>query len=84
MNREQCGSPSILENLTCALHEPRSDHGVNSYRPKHRKGKNGKGWGLQIQLGGKHIGGCTDTVKLYRKGELEPMLSEANAKHSEA
>ena len=24
-----------------------------------------------------------DTVKLYRKGELEPMLSEANAKNSE-
>ncbi|KAJ0054258.1 hypothetical protein Pint_01625 [Pistacia integerrima] len=26
---------------------------------------------------GKHIGGCTDTVKLYRKGELEPLLSGA-------
>ncbi|CAK7349480.1 unnamed protein product [Dovyalis caffra] len=33
-----------------------------------------------VFIGGKHIGGCTDTVKLYRKGELEPLLSEANAK----
>ncbi|CAK9328603.1 unnamed protein product [Citrullus colocynthis] len=36
-----------------------------------------------VFIGGKHIGGCTDTVKLYRKGELEPLLSEANAKNSE-
>ncbi|XP_010548722.1 PREDICTED: glutaredoxin-C5, chloroplastic-like [Tarenaya hassleriana] len=32
-----------------------------------------------VFVGGKHIGGCTDTLKLYRKGELEPMLAEANA-----
>ncbi|XAR61020.1 Thioredoxin-disulfide reductase [Bertholletia excelsa] len=32
-----------------------------------------------VFVGGKHIGGCTDTVKLYRKGELEPLLSEATA-----
>ncbi|KAH1101242.1 hypothetical protein GLYMA_13G128900v4 [Glycine max] len=32
------------------------------------------------EMGGKHIGGCTDTLKLYRKGELEPLLSKANAK----
>ncbi|KQJ94708.1 monothiol glutaredoxin-S10 [Brachypodium distachyon] len=29
-----------------------------------------------VFIGGKHIGGCTDTVKLYRKGELATMLSE--------
>ncbi|KAL5230573.1 hypothetical protein ABZP36_029349 [Zizania latifolia] len=29
-----------------------------------------------VFIGGKHIGGCTDTVKLYRKGELVTMLSE--------
>ncbi|KAG4970431.1 hypothetical protein JHK85_036852 [Glycine max] len=33
-----------------------------------------------VAQGGKHIGGCTDTLKLYRKGELEPLLSKANAK----
>ncbi|OMP09274.1 Glutaredoxin, partial [Corchorus olitorius] len=33
-----------------------------------------------VFIGGKHIGGCTDTVKLYRKGELESLLSQANAK----
>ncbi|XP_057741504.1 monothiol glutaredoxin-S10 [Arachis stenosperma] len=33
-----------------------------------------------VFIGGKHIGGCTDTLKLYRKGELEPLLSEATAK----
>ena len=33
-----------------------------------------------VFTGGKHIGGCTDTLKLYRKGELEPLLSEATAK----
>ncbi|KAL7126760.1 hypothetical protein ABFS83_14G208600 [Erythranthe nasuta] len=32
-----------------------------------------------VFVGGKHIGGCTDTVKLHRKGELEPLLSEAVA-----
>ncbi|GLU07847.1 hypothetical protein SLE2022_247870 [Rubroshorea leprosula] len=36
-----------------------------------------------VFIGGKHIGGCTDTVKLYRKGELEPLLSEANSKKME-
>ncbi|XP_004495035.1 monothiol glutaredoxin-S10 isoform X2 [Cicer arietinum] len=33
-----------------------------------------------VFIGGKHIGGCTDTLKLYRKGELETLLSEATAK----
>ncbi|KAG2262997.1 hypothetical protein Bca4012_015331 [Brassica carinata] len=33
-----------------------------------------------VFVGGKHIGGCTDTVKLNRKGDLELMLAEANAK----
>ncbi|KAK9082955.1 hypothetical protein Scep_029426 [Stephania cephalantha] len=37
-----------------------------------------------VFIGGKHIGGCTDTVKLHRKGELEPLLLEANAKCSES
>ncbi|KAK1558430.1 hypothetical protein Q3G72_002219 [Acer saccharum] len=37
-----------------------------------------------VFIGGKHIGGCTDTVKLYRKGELEPLLSEANASMTES
>lgn len=32
-----------------------------------------------VFIGGKHIGGCTDTVKLFRKGELESLLAEANA-----
>ncbi|PWZ28556.1 hypothetical protein Zm00014a_015820 [Zea mays] len=27
------------------------------------------------RMRGKHVGGCTDTVKLYRKGELASMLS---------
>ncbi|KAJ4728368.1 Glutaredoxin [Melia azedarach] len=36
-----------------------------------------------VFIGEKHIGGCTDTVKLYRKGELEPLLSQANAKSAE-
>ncbi|NP_001355872.1 Grx_S12 - glutaredoxin subgroup I [Zea mays] len=29
-----------------------------------------------VFIGGKHVGGCTDTVKLYRKGELASMLSD--------
>ncbi|KAJ0263110.1 Glutaredoxin-C5 [Hirschfeldia incana] len=33
-----------------------------------------------VFVGGKHIGGCTDTVKLNRKGDLELMLAEANGK----
>ncbi|KAK9087691.1 hypothetical protein Syun_030085 [Stephania yunnanensis] len=37
-----------------------------------------------VFIGGKHIGGCTDTVKLHRKGELEPLLLEATAKRSES
>lgn len=37
-----------------------------------------------VFVGGQHIGGCTDTVKLYRKGELEGMLAAANAKKSES
>ncbi|GMY06176.1 monothiol glutaredoxin-S10-like [Fagus crenata] len=37
-----------------------------------------------VFIGGKHIGGCTDTVKLYRKGELESLLSEASAKNTES
>ncbi|KAL1203217.1 Glutaredoxin-C5 [Cardamine amara subsp. amara] len=36
-----------------------------------------------VFVGGKHIGGCTDTVKLNRKGELELMLAEANGKHGQ-
>ncbi|CAA7403293.1 unnamed protein product [Spirodela intermedia] len=30
-----------------------------------------------VFIGGKHIGGCTDTVKLHHKGELTVLLSEA-------
>ncbi|XP_009796776.1 monothiol glutaredoxin-S10 [Nicotiana tabacum] len=37
-----------------------------------------------VFIGAKHIGGCTDTIKLYRKGELEPLLSEANAGKTES
>lgn len=37
-----------------------------------------------VFIGGKHIGGCTDTVKLYRKGELEQLLAEANGKESQS
>lgn len=33
-----------------------------------------------VFIGGKHIGGCSDTLQLYNKGQLEPMLAEANAK----
>ncbi|KAK8467803.1 hypothetical protein PHAVU_007G155300 [Phaseolus vulgaris] len=36
-----------------------------------------------VFIGGKHIGGCSDTMKLYRKGELEPLLSEAKTKNPE-
>ncbi|XP_042057116.1 glutaredoxin-C5, chloroplastic-like isoform X2 [Salvia splendens] len=32
-----------------------------------------------IFIGGKHIGGCTDTIKIHRKGELQPLLLEAGA-----
>lgn len=34
-----------------------------------------------VFIGGKHIGGCSDTVKLHHKGELEPLLSEAVSKN---
>ncbi|KAK4720223.1 hypothetical protein R3W88_018561 [Solanum pinnatisectum] len=37
-----------------------------------------------VFIGAKHIGGCTDTIKLYRKGELESMLSEAKAGKTES
>ncbi|CAM8923185.1 unnamed protein product [Rhodiola kirilowii] len=30
-----------------------------------------------VFIGGKHIGGCTDTMKLHQKGELQSLLSEA-------
>lgn len=33
-----------------------------------------------VFIGGKHIGGCSDTIELYQKGELENLLSEANAR----
>ncbi|KAK8694068.1 hypothetical protein V6N13_071630 [Hibiscus sabdariffa] len=36
-----------------------------------------------VFIGGKHIGGCTDTVELYQNGELESLLSDANAKSKE-
>ncbi|KAK1437348.1 hypothetical protein QVD17_03139 [Tagetes erecta] len=32
-----------------------------------------------VFIGGKHIGGCTDTVKLHRNGELEALLAEAKS-----
>ncbi|KAJ8497665.1 hypothetical protein OPV22_008217 [Ensete ventricosum] len=31
-----------------------------------------------VFIGGKHIGGCTDTVKLHQKGELTALLSKLN------
>ncbi|KZV45801.1 hypothetical protein F511_35396 [Dorcoceras hygrometricum] len=37
-----------------------------------------------VFIGGKHIGGCTDTVKLHQEGTLEPLLVEAGAKKSES
>ncbi|XP_071717570.1 monothiol glutaredoxin-S10-like [Rutidosis leptorrhynchoides] len=30
-----------------------------------------------VFIGGKHIGGCTDTITLHREGELEPLVAEA-------
>ncbi|ONK63832.1 uncharacterized protein A4U43_C07F19400 [Asparagus officinalis] len=33
-----------------------------------------------VFIGGKHIGGCTDTVRLHHKGELTTLLSELNIK----
>ncbi|KAL4558607.1 hypothetical protein LXL04_036808 [Taraxacum kok-saghyz] len=32
-----------------------------------------------VFIGGKHIGGCSETVKLHRKGELEALLEEAKS-----
>ncbi|KAL6563794.1 Glutaredoxin-C5, chloroplastic [Orobanche gracilis] len=37
-----------------------------------------------VFIGGKHVGGCTDTIKLHRKGDLELLLSEAGAKKPES
>ncbi|XP_073318029.1 monothiol glutaredoxin-S10-like [Primulina huaijiensis] len=37
-----------------------------------------------VFIGGKHIGGCTDTVKLHRKGELKPLLLKIYATKSES
>ncbi|KAJ4968910.1 hypothetical protein NE237_015611 [Protea cynaroides] len=37
-----------------------------------------------VFIGGKHIGGCTDTVKLYRQGELTSLLSEAGVKTTQS
>ncbi|KAE8676255.1 Glutaredoxin-C5 [Hibiscus syriacus] len=36
-----------------------------------------------VFIGGKHVGGCTETVELYHNGELESMLSDVNAKSKE-
>ncbi|CAH2051169.1 unnamed protein product [Thlaspi arvense] len=33
-----------------------------------------------VFIGGKHIGGCSDTLQLYNKGELETMLAAAKGK----
>ncbi|ESQ50394.1 hypothetical protein EUTSA_v10002105mg [Eutrema salsugineum] len=33
-----------------------------------------------VFIGGKHIGGCSDTLQLYNRGELEPMIAEASGK----
>ncbi|XP_019096901.1 PREDICTED: LOW QUALITY PROTEIN: monothiol glutaredoxin-S12, chloroplastic [Camelina sativa] len=33
-----------------------------------------------VFIGGKHIGGCSDTLQLYNKGELEGIIAEANGK----
>ncbi|KAI3749585.1 hypothetical protein L2E82_20199 [Cichorium intybus] len=32
-----------------------------------------------VFIGGKHIGGCSETVKLHRKGELEALLDGAKS-----
>ncbi|CAL1411958.1 unnamed protein product [Linum trigynum] len=37
-----------------------------------------------VFIGGKHIGGCTDTVKLHRKGELESLVETATKKGSQS
>ncbi|KAL3620547.1 Monothiol glutaredoxin-S10 [Castilleja foliolosa] len=37
-----------------------------------------------VFIGSKHIGGCTDTIKLHRKGELNSLLLESGAKKSDS
>uniref|UniRef100_A0A1J3CY43 Monothiol glutaredoxin-S12, chloroplastic n=1 Tax=Noccaea caerulescens TaxID=107243 RepID=A0A1J3CY43_NOCCA len=37
-----------------------------------------------VFIGGKHIGGCSDTLQLYNKGELEPLIAEASGKTGQA
>ncbi|XP_062079369.1 monothiol glutaredoxin-S10 [Humulus lupulus] len=37
-----------------------------------------------VFIGGKHIGGCSETVKLHRKGELEPLLAEIKNKKAQS
>ncbi|KAM6564998.1 hypothetical protein CsatB_024996 [Cannabis sativa] len=37
-----------------------------------------------VFVGGKHIGGCSETVKLHRKGELEPLLVEIKNKKAQS
>ena len=36
-----------------------------------------------VFVGGKHVGGCIDTVKLHHKGELSTLLSELNMGNKE-
>ncbi|XP_010416046.2 PREDICTED: monothiol glutaredoxin-S12, chloroplastic [Camelina sativa] len=33
-----------------------------------------------VFIGGKHIGGCSDTLQMYNKGELEGIIAEASGK----
>ncbi|XP_058094997.1 monothiol glutaredoxin-S10 [Magnolia sinica] len=37
-----------------------------------------------VFIGGKHIGGCTDTVKLHRRGELTSLLAEAGSSNTQS
>ncbi|XP_047318530.1 monothiol glutaredoxin-S10-like [Impatiens glandulifera] len=37
-----------------------------------------------VFVGGKHIGGCTDTIKLYHKGELQALLLDVCTKKSQS
>ncbi|CAN6485859.1 unnamed protein product [Victoria cruziana] len=37
-----------------------------------------------VFIGGRHIGGCTDTVKLHRKGELVSLLAEAGVESTQS
>ncbi|MFZ2099653.1 MAG: cysteine synthase A [Oricola sp.] len=32
----------------------------------------------QVFIGGKHVGGCTETFDYFREGRLQPMLAESN------